>query len=366
MNVLNVGVSESSVCGVRDHARVLSSALRDIGLSVTSVWFDGGSDVSRTMTLGRDLLRHCQEVRPDAVLLHYSVFAFSHRGIPIRVAGLAFRLRRLGVPIVLFAHEFAYPWCRRGWRGAVQAVTQRVVLAPLLGACAAVVVTTPHRVEWLRTRCWLPRRPIVFAPVFSNIRPNRSSDPIVPVSGRVGLFSFGAEELSADVVTRAVAALAGRSPEVHLTLIGAPGPDSPAGDQWRRAANATCCRIAFTGIVEEAEVSRQLAACQVIVFADPAGPSSRKGSLMAALAHGRAVVAFDGPQGWRDLIEAGGIVVVAPETQALSAELGRLLGDDDARADLGRRGLAVYEAELAPERAALRVRDLLLETQMAR
>lgn len=364
MRVLVAGASDGSICGVRDHARVLSAALRELGMTVGTVWVDAKQ---RTPSLlSHALAARCGDEAPDVVLFHYSVFTFSHRGIPGGVPALAAQLWLLRVPVVLFAHEFAYPWGRRGWRGALQAGTQRAALVPLVSAATTLIATTPERVDWLRSRRWLPQRRVAVVRVFSTITPHPTSAETPPVPGRIGLFSFGTEGLAADAVTRAVAAVARRSPEVHLTLIGAPGPDSPAGDHWRRAANAAGCRIAFTGVAEEAEVSRQLAACQIIVFADPAGPSPRKTSLAAALAHGRAVVALDGPQRWLDLIDCGGAVVVEPQAQTLSNELGRLLADEDARADVGRRGQALYEAELAPERAALRVRDLLLETQMAR
>lgn len=363
MNILVAGVSDGSFCGVQDHAAVLSNALGETGLTVTTVWLDAASGVARATRLGHELYRRCQEVRPAAVLLHYSVFSFSYRGVPAGVPALAACLWRLGIPVVLFAHEFAYPWGRRGWRGAVHAATQRVALAPLFFASAAVIVTTVERVCWLRTRRWLPRRPVVFIPVFSNISPSESAHASAKEPGRIGLFSFGAEGLAVDIVIGAVADVARRCPDAHLVLIGGPGPESPTSEQWRRAANAAGCRVAFTGVVEEVELSRQLAACEIIVFADPVGPSSRKTSLAAALAHGLAVVALDGPQSWRELIDCGGVVVVEPQVQALSNALGRLLADNDARADVGLRGQALYEAELAPEWAAQRVRKVLFDTQ---
>lgn len=43
-SVLVVGVSVGPVCGVRDHTRLLSAAMRGSGLTVTTVWLDGSPD----------------------------------------------------------------------------------------------------------------------------------------------------------------------------------------------------------------------------------------------------------------------------------------------------------------------------------
>lgn len=355
MKVVVAGISDGPFCGVHDHAEVLSNALREAGLSVTTAWSHAAPGATRTRRFGHELRRRCQEVRPAAVLLHYSVFSFSYRGVPAGVPALAARLRRLGIPVVLFAHEFAYPWGRRGWRGAIHAVTQRVALIPLFSASAVVVVTTPERVRWLRTRGWLAGRPVLLTPVFSNIMPPKLGNPPATEPGRIGLFGFGAEGQAIDLVVGAVADVAHRSTAAHLMLIGSPGPDSPAAEQWKFAARAANCPLTFTGAADSAEVSRQLRSCQLIVFADPAGPTSRKTSLAAALAHGQVVVALDGPQRWGDLVEAGAVVVVDSTRAALAARLDDLLAHATDRAVIAERALSFAEQHLDPRRAAATV-----------
>jgi len=221
LRIVVAGRSDGPICGVRDHARVVSASLEAAGASVSTVWSRserGAPDVRRWAA---DVRRRCEEERAEVVLLHYSVFAFSRRGVPVDVPMLAARLARLGLPVVLFAHEYAYPWGRRGWRGGVQAATQRAALLPLVGACAATIVTTAVRAGWVRTRWWLPRRPATVAPVFATIDPHPSAAAGAPRSGRVGIFGFGAEGLAVELVTGAVADVARRSPHAHLALIGA-------------------------------------------------------------------------------------------------------------------------------------------------
>ena len=359
VHVLVAGVSREAVCGVRDHASILSAAMAEQGADVSVVWHDDLEGSGPALGgLARELERNCRDKGRVVVLLHYSVFAFSWRGIPVGVPFFALRLRHLGLPVVLFAHEFAYPWGRRGWRGTLQALTQRVALVPLVAASRAIVVTTPERVQWLQTRRWLPRRPINCTPIFSNIGPVPGSDHVDEVPGRVGVFSFGAESLEAETVVSAIADLRAAVPGAHLVLIGAPGPNSPAGRRWAHAAEAAGCPLMFTGVIDEAEVSRQLSSCRVVAFPDPAGPAPRRGSLAAALAHGKAVVALDGPQRWEDLVTAGAVVLAQPTRNALGAALRQLLDDEPLRASVSSKARAFAQERLSPVRAAKVVLDL--------
>jgi len=153
-------------------------------------------------------------------------------------------------------------------------------------------------------------------------------------------------------VTGAIADIARSRPDAHLALIGAPGPGGGAAARRRQGAAAAGCPLVFTGVEGEAAVSRQLASCEALVFADPSGPTSRRTSLAAGLAHGKPVVALDGPQTWRDLVAAGAVSVVEPSRGALAGELLRLLASPVARAAQGDQAEAFYRAHLSPEHAA--------------
>lgn len=366
IRILVAGISTTANCGVRDHARILSETLERNGAQVTTSWLEQFTGPFGVAKLARELWRQRKLKQHETLIVHYSVFAYARRGIPIGVPFLALTLRCLGTPVVLFAHEFAYPWGRRGWRGAIQATTQRAALLPLIGTCDAIVVTTEDRLRWLETRWWLPRRAVVCAPVFSNIRPNPSLALPQEVPGRIGVFSFGAEGLDAKLVTAAVAEVARERPNAHLVLIGAPGPQSAPGQRWRQAAADAKCPLTFTGMASEAETSERLSTCQLIIFPDPAGPSSRKTSLAAALTHARAVIALNGPQSWSELVAAGAIVIVEPRLQPLAAALADLLADDVTRSAIARRALAFANAFLAAENTAATVLNVSLAARANR
>src|SRR5947209_3406634 len=83
-----VGVSLKATCGVRDHATLLADALGRDGVSCSLHWLsrehhglrDARAEVRAwTQRLTSDL----EQQRPDAVLLHYSAFSYSYRGVPV-------------------------------------------------------------------------------------------------------------------------------------------------------------------------------------------------------------------------------------------------------------------------------------------
>jgi len=309
----------------------------------------------------RQLAIELDKSQPDAVLLHYSVFAYSYRGVPLFVRPTLSALRDLRVPIITVLHEFAYPWKRRGWRGLVWALTQRVLLVDVARASTAVIVTTDDRARWLDSRSWLPRRRVVFAPVFSNLPPPTTEPRVGHRCPVIGLFGYSAEESAASLVLDAVRLLSDRGLEVRLMLLGAPGRSSAGTEAWlaRAGTREITDALYFSGILPAHELSDALAACDVLVFADVAGPSSRKTTLAASLASGRPVVAIDGPARWSELIQSEATRVVKPTAPALAEAIVALLADEGLREALGARGRAFAEQRMSVRRSANVVTSLL-------
>lgn len=359
LRVAVVGLSINATCGVRDHATLLTGALEREGIACTTHWLTRervalGPSRAEIGAFTRRLSDELARERPDAILVHYSVFSFSHKGLPLFVPTVFSALRAPRVPVIVVLHEFAYPWFYGGWRGAVWAASQRVAMLEVMRAATTAVVTAEARARWLGTRRWLPRRPVLFAPVYSNLP---APDPAASSrrDGRtVGLFGYSYQGAAVSLVLDAVAQLRAGGTDVALRLLGAPGPDSPQGRRWHELAGerGIAEALSFSGALPAQELSDELAACEVLLFADAAGPSSRKTTLAAAIASGRPVVALDGPMGWRALIASGAIRVVAPTAPALAGALGELLSDEDARERTGERARAFYAREMALERTA--------------
>jgi glycosyltransferase involved in cell wall biosynthesis len=361
-----VGVSTSRTCGVHDHAALLAAALEteDVSCALHWLWRDdetSGASRSSIRAWTRGLAAELDREPLDAVLVHYSVFAYSYRGLPVFVRPLLAALRSRRVPIVTALHELAYPWRRDGLRGTAWAITQRAILFEVLRASAGIVVTASFRADWLESRRWLAHRRTVVAPVFSNLPvPSAGSGP----AGRgpvVGLFGYGHTGAAVSLVLDAIGLLARRGEPVQLMLLGAPGRSSPAGGAWVQAAHARelAGALVFSDTLPAQELSDALASCDVLLSAEPAGPTSRKTTLAASLASGRPVVAIDGARRWAELVDAQAAIVVEPSPAALADALAALLGDEHAREEVGARGRAFAEQNMSVQRSARVVAGLL-------
>jgi hypothetical protein len=366
-----LGVSERRTCGVRDHATLLADALAAEGVSASMHWLTRSAHTlrgtrSEFLSWTDGLAQELIQSGADAIVLHYSVFSYSYRGLPLFVRPTRAAMRRSGLPLLALMHEFAYPWGLGGARGEVWAAMQRVALRGLVRDSAALVVTAPFRAEWLESRAWLPRRELAVAPVFSNLPPpsraragersdRRTDGPLV------GLFGYAYEGAARSLLLDALRLLHDRGVAARLQLLGSPGPDAPAAEAWREAARERGLdqALSFSGVLGAQELSDALAACDVLLHAEPTGPTSRKGTLAASLASGRAVVAIDGPLRWDELVAGGAALVVAADPSALADALADLLEHERSREALGERGREFAGRAMGVERSATVVRRLL-------
>jgi glycosyltransferase involved in cell wall biosynthesis len=362
LRIAVVGVSLSPTCGVRDHAGLLAAELERGGASCSLHWLrrDGGSFGSERAQLrgwARELTAELSEASPDVVVLHYSVFSYSYKGVPLFVAPVLAALRAAGFPLVSIMHEYVYRWNYGGWRGKVWALTQRMLLVEVIRASSAVIVTAEVRARWLASRPWLPRRPTLLAPVFSNLPAPLAPAPAPRELPVLGIFGYAYQGAAVDLVLDAVGALRRRGVEVALMLLGAPGASSPPGQMWLEGSRRRGLQesLSFSGRLPAQELSDALAGCDVLLFADTGGPTSRKGTLAGSLASGRPLVAIDGPQAWPALLDAGALRVARPNPDALADAVAELLADADAREALGSRGRAFAEGEMGIARTAAAV-----------
>lgn len=360
-----MGVSLASSCGVRDHATLLARGLGESGVACEMHWLTRSQRSLRgsheeigawAAGVGRGLAA----AGPAAVLLHYSVFTVSHKGVPLFLRPVLAAARAAGAPVAGVLHEFAYPWGYGGWRGGVWAVSQRAALVELVRSCDALMVTAEQRAGWLRSRRWLPGRPVLSAPVFSNL-PDPAPTARDWRPAQLGLFGFSYQGAAVELVLDALAEVRAERAGTRLLLLGAPGPDSPAGREWARAAAARrlADAVDFSGRLPAQELSDTLAGCEALLFPDAAGPSSRKGTLAAALASGSPVLALDGPAAWPELLRSGAIALSQPTAPALARELLRLLGDEAERSRLGAAGREFYEREMSLARSVTAAREAL-------
>lgn len=361
-----VGASTRPIDGVRDHAVLLADALGQQDTSSSFHWLlrreqsvAGTRSEFRTWTGA--LVPELRDAHLDVILLHYSVFAYSHRGVPLFVRPTMAALRATETPVITIMHELAYRWVRGGLKGKVWAATQRAALVEVMRSSSAVIVTTDFRAEWLRSRPWLPSRPVAAAPVFSNLPPSGAEPPpdrTVPV---VGLFGYTHDRATVSLVLDAVRRLWDRGTPMRLLLLGAPGRSSDVGEMWVQAASsrAVTDALSFSGMLSAEELSDALASTDILLYVDISGPTSRKGTLAASLASARPLIALEGRRQWPQLVAANAAHVVPRAPDALADAIQALLVDREAREALAERGDAFAKETIAVARTADEVRGLL-------
>ncbi len=362
-----LGISTTAICGVRDHGALLAEALEREGCRCSMHWLDrrpGGLRAAHAQVGAwtQELPAALASARAEAALLHYSVFSFSHRGLPLFTHPVLAAVRRAGLPLVTLLHEFVYPWRRDGARGAAWALSQRALLIDVVRASDALVVTTDFQAEWLASRRWLAKRPIAVAPVFSNLpEPVAPRQRERPDAACIGLFGYAYGRETVELVAAALRLLQDRGVDAQLRLLGAPGAESPAGEAWLTAARKSGLVHApsFSGLLGAQELSDALAACELLLFVDPLGPNSRKTTLAASLASGTPLLALEGQRRWVELADERAAELVPRRAGALADALGRLLVDARAREQLAARGQQFAERRMSAPGAAHTVAALL-------
>lgn len=299
--MIQLGVSNHAhYCGLRDYAEGLAAELHELGASSECVWTSsrrGRGYVSQLWDEWKSvrlLLRG--SAGADVVVLHWTPFALGTRGVPTvsLLLPILLRARRKTVYVVL--HELVYPWGRHGVRGLVWALAQRAGLPVLVAGVHGAIVTTAPREKALRRMGRLTPARVACIPVWSNI----PADEVWRPRGHHGLevhsFGWGHEAVRADIAAGAVALLAGRGVAVNWTLIGG-DPLGGAAASWRSAFHLAGASdtLRFTGRLSSSEIGSQLASCSVYADLDADGPSSRRGSLAAALAIGVPTITLESP-----------------------------------------------------------------------
>lgn len=350
--------------GVADYGRLLADELALRGFSVDQGWIvTDGRSWSGALVASTRFLRSALDAPPDStVLWHYSSFAYGLHGVPLHGVLFGLVLRARGHRVVTILHEPAYPRGRRGWRGRIHWATQWCALRPIMLGSSSVVVTTERRAEDARSLRRPFRRAVHTLPVFSTLGVPDGPRSL-PNSGgalTVGVLRYTGDGSRPDIVMTALARLPAAM-QPRLVLLGAPGSAAPEARPWIEAAREAglASRLMFSGVIDRADLSRQLQACDVLVIPNDEGPSGRFTTVAAALAHSVPTLALDGPERWPELIDEGAVVVVPAQAGAVAMALEELLRSPERRAALGARGRRFYDRRMSLDRAGEAIAHLL-------
>lgn len=281
-----------------------------------------------------------RQLQLDLINLQYQAAAY---GLS---APIHFLPRWAGVPVVVTFHDLRVPYLfPKAGQLRPAAVTH------LARSAAGVITTDPAEAEELQRRGGV--RQLAQIPIGSNIAPApppgydrdswRASLGVRPDDLLLGYFGFLNQSKGADTLISAMAILEDRHAPARLLLIGGQTGASDASNavfeaqlQRQIARYDLDRRIIRTGFVETPQVSGHLLACDAVVLPYRDGVSFRRGSLMAALAHGCPVISTEPARPLPELKDGENIRLVPPESApALVLAVTELLQAPELRARLG-------------------------------
>ncbi len=356
--------------GVGDYTSLLATALAEDGAHV-HVWYPAGSVGAAEQTLGSRLTVHSLPDRfgrgsrralaaalsttPGIVLLQYVPGAFGARGMNLPFCRWLAGMRRGGADVRVMFHEpFFYFGISRPWRN-VFAVVQRVMAAILLRASTHVYYSTE---TWTRLLSpYGPQIDVDVLPIPATIPVDVPQDPLARARGRRrGGFVIGHFGTYGDHVGRQLdqilPALLRRLPDAWVVLVGA------GGEAFRRTLAADVRdRVDATGRLPGVEVAVALRGCDLLVQPYPDGITTRRTSAMAALTTCVPLLTITGPLTEPVWAQTAAVALApAGDVDALVDIAVRLAADPEARAALGARGRALYDARFALDVTIARMR----------
>jgi glycosyltransferase involved in cell wall biosynthesis len=298
----------------------------------------------------RAVLQSGWDAVPGTVLLQYVPNALGAGGLNLPFCRW---LRRSGSgrDVRVMFHE---PYFYFSWNpvGNLRAVVQRLMAKLLVEASRSVYLSTE---TWRR---YLPSsRPAVVLPIPSTIP--RCCDSAAVARFRAVVAAGSAEIVGhfgtyGDHVTRELEpivplVLAAR-PSAHFVCIGRRSDHFAAALRARHPALAG--RVHHTGLLSAKDAAAAIRACDVMVQPYPDGVTTRRTSVMAALANGVATVSTMGNLTERIWSETSAVALEPAGTaSAVAARVVQLVEAPAARASLSQAGRRAYDAHFSIERS---------------
>jgi UDP-glucose:(heptosyl)LPS alpha-1,3-glucosyltransferase len=288
---------------------------------------------------------------PPWVLIQYNPFRYGRWGFAPRLVCDALRLRGRGVPLAVMVHE---AWVgMTDWRSTVIGLWQRVQLRALVRLADGVMTSTEALAREIGHGA-------VHVPISTNITPVDTSQKAarerLGLDGKlaVALFGRGHESRALDHAEAAIAAVADAYGANRLAVLNlgadAPTVRAPAGVE-----------VSSPGRQTADELSVGVSASDVILLPLTDGISTRRTTLMAALAHGRPVLGLHGRNTDTLLAETPGALALTPvgDRAAFARAAVELVGDQAQLDAIGEAGRRLYEEQFDWPVLARRVASML-------
>lgn len=279
----------------------------------------------------------------DILNIQYQAAAYNMRSPAINVA--PWRLRSLATTVVTY-HDLRVPYLfPKAGR------LRRFFVSWMARLAHGAIVTNAQDYESLRAAKVDARR-LCQIPIGSNISVHevdadvryvvRRQLQVRPADFLLGYFGFLNESKGADSLLRALSRLDDR---VHLVFIGGKTGSSDTANNAAFVQHLEeliedldlSDRVHWTGYLPDESVSEHMKAADLMVLPYRDGVSLRRGTLMAALAHGRPIVSTE-PEKPVGELQHGHNIWLAPRAdhEALALAIARLREEPERRAELGK------------------------------
>lgn len=289
------------------------------------------------------------------LLLQWVPHAFGARSMNVGFCRWMRRRAGAGDTLDVMVHEPGLGIGEGALRHHAAAAVHRVMLALLLNRARRVWIAIPAWAERLRpfafgrrelTFWWLPIPSTIPVAGTREAVSQLRADTLVRSDGLiVGHFSTYPPDVRKALRATLPALLAGM-PEIQVQLLGRGGEAAAA--ELRASLGLNASRVRAAGELSAVSLSRHLQACDLLLQPYADGASSRRTTLMAALAHGVPVVTTLGRLSedfWRDSKAIA--AVPAGDLPAAARAVHDLVSRPEQRRLLGTAARATYEARFS-------------------
>lgn len=247
-------------------------------------------------------------------------------------------------------HEPYLPLRQEHFKHTALALAHRMMLAAVLRAAKRVWMAIPKWEEYCRPYALGRKVPFTWLPVVSNIPINHRRSGGQSVRARyapsqellIGHFGTCGGEIGT-ALRAVIPSILIRNPKTAVLVIG--NGSEQCRSELLKDNPLLSNRVHSTGGLSDHEVSSYISACDLMFQPYPDGATSRRGSLMAALSHGKPVITTSGHL-TEDLWQKSGSVVLVPAGNhpEMIASIETLLADQCERERLGTAAKRLYDA----------------------
>jgi glycosyltransferase involved in cell wall biosynthesis len=352
-----LGRRDAPTDAIEEYCQYLGEALRahDFELELVRVaWLDDGWPAGM-----RELERQAREWRGCWVLVQYTALSWSERGFPLRFLRVLRILRQAGARVAMVYHD-VLPYHGNRTIDKLRRRAQNHAMSEALRSCDLGVFTVPvSKIPWIGKK----HTRATFIPVGANLpepetawaaeRAEADRLPTVAIFGITGGES-GIWEIAS--ISEALHTVTERLGKLRLVVMGR--HSDTAEKALRNLMDKQPIEVSALGILPGAEIVRQMASCDVLLFVR-GGISSRRGSAIAGIACGLPVVALEGPETASPITEAGVVFADPKRQRGLGEALLKVLSDPEYRAVLAERSRRAQDTYFSWKAIAARYAEAL-------